>query len=307
MQSLREAPVSAAQHLCVVYQMGKVGSTSLVAALNRVDGVDAVQAHFLGPKSLHEILDTLMDPREGLYFHQHRLGQFTANLDITRRVEAIRTGVDRQTVLDVVSLVREPVDWYRSCLLQDIEGYRSGLAILAEHRCLPRADPDGLIRLALPWALERIAEALERAGGLDPFLGAHRPLEECFSDLPAPVSGQLRQLLAIFLRPFTWLDGHLFAYLKLARSHFAELAAGVLTAKTGWGAVHLLRYEELNLQVSSLGAALGVGALDLGRENVSSTKPFSDAVAASFATSGAERLRVLSRASRFAAEHGYAG
>ena len=59
----------------VVYQYGKVASTSIVKSLNKINDVKAVQTHFLGMCEFIEVLDLVLDPYESEYFTYHRQGQ----------------------------------------------------------------------------------------------------------------------------------------------------------------------------------------------------------------------------------------
>lgn len=309
MELIAERPAEAAvrSRLIVVYQMGKVGSTSLVRSLGALPGVEALQPHFLGPKSLREMITPLIDPLQSDYFHKHRLGQFVANLDITRRIEAVRRGSDTDTALAVVSLVREPIDWFRSCIVQDIEGYLPVLDRMAEHRLLPRAENDSTLRVALPWALEQLADALERAGGVDTFLDRDKPFATCFGDHPAPIARDLRALLAVMLRPYGWLEDHLYQYLDLTADDFARVEGGTLRAAIDWAEIFVLRYEDIEVQAAAVASALGLDDFKLGRENVSGSKPYANAIRSAFETAPGTRLKTLAQASTFARRHGYDG
>ena len=111
-----QAPVAGA-HRFIIYQYGKVGSTSLSAALDQLPGAQASATHFLGEKAFREVFDRLLDPRTPQYFFEHESGQLFRNLRIHRQF--LRRDTD-PGALTVVSLAREPFDWFRSAFAQDI-------------------------------------------------------------------------------------------------------------------------------------------------------------------------------------------
>lgn len=113
------APFDSRPTYAVVYQFGKVASTSVVAALNLLPDVEAVQCHFMGKQALSQVLDSLFAPTMTDYFYFHQRGQLIENIDITRKVSQLRQpGTSEQNLL-VLSMCRDPMDWFRSALTQD--------------------------------------------------------------------------------------------------------------------------------------------------------------------------------------------
>ena len=110
----------------VVYQFGKVGSTALVQALNGLPETDCIQSHFLGVDALREVVPQMVNPRLSDYFFRHLSGQFARNIETTRRMNAIKSGLLDEHLI-TLTLSRNPVEWMRSAITQDINGILPGL------------------------------------------------------------------------------------------------------------------------------------------------------------------------------------
>ena len=80
-------------HRFIVYQYGKVGSTSVVNALNQLPESEAFQSHFLGESAFSETLKRLQDPAASDYVFEHSAGQLIENLRIYRHY--LRRGIQR--------------------------------------------------------------------------------------------------------------------------------------------------------------------------------------------------------------------
>ena len=59
------------KYYAVVYQMGKVASTSIVDTLGSFDHIEAVQSHFLGDKALVAVIPSITDPDISDYFFRN--------------------------------------------------------------------------------------------------------------------------------------------------------------------------------------------------------------------------------------------
>ena len=59
------------KELVIVYQFGKVASTSLVNALNKCPRIEAHQSHFLGESALQRIIPIAVGRGTSAYFHEH--------------------------------------------------------------------------------------------------------------------------------------------------------------------------------------------------------------------------------------------
>ena len=98
-------------HRFIVYQYGKVGSTSVVNALDQLPETEAFQSHFLGEAAFSEPFNRLQDPAVSDYVFEHSAGQLIENLRIYRHYLRRGTSDNRLTI---ISLAREPFDWFRS-------------------------------------------------------------------------------------------------------------------------------------------------------------------------------------------------
>ena len=104
----------------VVYQMGKVGSTSIVASLNSA-GVSAYQSHFLDTASFHQAIDKFDLPNSiSEQAANHLSIQLQRNLVLRNKVKQYQTNTPpREDKLGIITLVRDPLNWYFSNLAQN--------------------------------------------------------------------------------------------------------------------------------------------------------------------------------------------
>jgi len=111
----------------IIYQYGKVASTSLTETLNRMSNVDAYQSHFFGEDAFRATITRLCNADTNDYFFEHSLGQLNENLKAYQLYhQKDRAGGDRCIVLTVA---REPFDWFRSSFVQEIEGHIPALSL----------------------------------------------------------------------------------------------------------------------------------------------------------------------------------
>lgn len=289
--------------LTIVYQFGKVASTSLVNALAKLPSLDVHQSHFLGENALQRIIPIAVDKSTNAYFHEHLRGQLLANVELTYRMNRVLAGHGAPK-LKVISLSREPLEWLRSGLLQDIGGYRTDLLALAVAEQIDSKDELETLERALEAVLVRIVAIIETKGGIIPTveefhrLGGKEMLAPLGADLPLIV----RKLFFLALRPHTWFDEHFRPCFGVGLQDF-EAEGGLWTLRQPRADFVLLRYEDLKDRLADAVTALDVGPLDtLQRDNVSRTKPFAGTVAAAFASETAQVLRnqlLLSDYSRF--------
>ena len=117
----------------IVYQYGKVGSTSLVAALNRLENVEAFQSHFLGQDAFFDTIKRLLTAGLDDYFFENSLGQLVANIKVYRHFINKYHGVSEER-LTVLTACREPFDRFRSAVTQDIQGHLTSLRAMLDKR-----------------------------------------------------------------------------------------------------------------------------------------------------------------------------
>lgn len=296
------------RHFIVVYQYGKVASTSLVATLNALPGIEAVQAHFLGRDSLRDMVAQLVDPAIGDYFHRHQLGQFVENARTTRRINAHRQGLGTDSALSIISLHRDPFDWLRSSLLQDMVAYRPVLGAMPPGPASEVPGDAGRIRAGLEQVFASFCAIIDDFGDIDALLdrlGADgRALAAC------PALAGNRELLGLFhmmLRPFSWFEAHYRPAIGYAVDDLAEVEAGVRYRDVGWASLAVLRYEDLEAQIGAAARRLGIGAIGaLARENESGGKDMVGPVREAFASEAAGALRARFCATSYARRFGYA-
>lgn len=306
-ESEEPVPVPSPTDYLVVYQFGKVASSAIVDSLNRLPGVSAEQSHFLGAEMLQQMLGQLLFPGGEEYFFRHRLGQFVENLRITRELNAFRQGLREPTRLSLVSVTREPLNWLRASLVQDLQGYLPGFAGLGRHWGLPWADEEALIRAVLPRLLGTLAARLEAAGGPDAFLAG--PL--VWSRLIDGTGDAERDLFqegfaAMALRPISWFYVHFPAVAGIEVAALEEAEGGLYChADPGWCDLFVLRYEQVEEGMTRVAERLGLADFRLERVNESHHKPHAQLIAELCAGPEAAALGAQYRTSRYCRRFGY--
>lgn len=282
-------------HVVIVYQFGKVASTALVTSLNACAGIEAHQSHFLGDDALQRIVVNATGPNLTPYFRQHMVGQLLANLDLTHLLKRLQTGKDPRK-LTVVSLSREPLQWFRSSLQQDIAGYQGNLAARA----------DGTMTGGTTDMIAHVLDILERHGGADPVarhIVAHGGRDFL---LQAGVEDEfVKTMLLLALRPLTWFEDHFgkcfgFGLADVPRQDGFWLKRGTPSSFV------LLRYEDIETVFLPAMAAAGV-PFDgpVVQANLSREKSFASDIRAAFASAPACRLGDVLRASDYGRFFGY--
>lgn len=292
--------------LFVVYQFGKVASTSIVKTMQKVDGIDAHQSHFLGEYALKRIVNSAVDPANNEYFHHHTVGQFMTNLELTYRMNKVLSGADDRRLV-VMSLTREPLDWLRSSVQQDIRGYEADIFAYAKARGITRDSEDALMEAALIDMIAALNRFLKAKGGFGAVLTDIRKTsaEEVFAGTLLAKAAILRKLYFLAVRPLVWFDEHF------------KLSCGVdyrdMHSQGDIRYLHqdrasyvILPYENLK---ESLGPALKIVDLPepkaVARENISAKKPYSKQIRAAFEGTDALLLRKFMSYSDYARQFGY--
>jgi hypothetical protein len=292
--------------LTIVYQFGKVASTSLVNTLAKLPSLEVHQSHFLGESALQRIIPIAVDQTTNAYFHEHLRGQLLANVDLTYRMNRVLAG-DGPDKLKVISLSREPLEWLRSGVLQDIAGYRSDLLAFAEDEGLAVEDELETLERALNAVLLRIAAILDAKGGIrdtvEEFhnVGGKAMLAPLGPGIPLIV----RKLFFLALRPHTWFEEHFRTCFGIGLEDF-ECTQRIWILRRPRADFVLLRYEDLKERFADVAAALELGPVAaLQRDNVSRTKPFARTVGDAFASDAAHALRDRLLLSDYAQFFGY--
>lgn len=289
------------QTLTIVYQFGKVASTSLVHTLRMVDGLDVHQSHFLGEDALRRIVPIAVSQSTNAYFHEHLLGQLSTNVALTYRMNRVLAG-HGASPLKILSLSREPLDWLRSGLLQDIKGYRPDLLTYASSAGVSSEDEATTLHDALLLVLSEIAELIDRLGGMTATVDAF--LEKGGKAMMASFGTEytmiVRKLFFLALRPHVWFEEHFRPCFGFGLEEF-EMRDGIWVAHKPRADFAIVRYEDLDGVIDTAFEALGLGSVGtLMRSNVSKTKPLAGVVTGACASEDAMALRRRMLGSRYA-------
>ncbi|MEM7719929.1 MAG: hypothetical protein AAF222_12070 [Pseudomonadota bacterium] len=292
--------------LTIVYQFGKVASTSLVKTLQTNAALDVHQSHFLGESALQRIVPIAVDKATNAYFQGHLSGQLLSNLELTYRMNRVLGG-EGDARLKVISLSREPLDWLRSGILQDMVGYRPDLLAFGTAQGAPQGDEDDALCWALEAVMSRIIEVIEIKGGFPNVIaefnekGGRGMLSPIGVDL-API---VHKLFFLALRPHTWFEEHFRLCFGFGPEAF-DARDGIWVLHQPRADFAILRYEDLETRVNDAFGLLKLGVKGpLLRENVSRSKPGSDVVRAAFSAPVADALRCHLRSSDYAEHFGY--
>lgn len=288
----------------VVYQFGKVASTSIVSTLNHLPDIEAVQCHFMGERALADILPTITGPDVTQYFFQHQLGQFIDNLRITRRVNIIRSGGSSRLLL--VSLTRDPLEWFRSSLVQDMEGYLPILTPFAKNNGIDAQDEAETVQAALELLFTHAAHLLQANGGVDACLDRmNRQGPAIFDKTLFQGNVQTQRIFRMSLRPFDWFEKHFQVALGIGLDQMTNTELG-LEYSDARGDYVILRYEDAETTLKTYLNKIGAPSYDaLKRENESSAKLHADAVSGAIRGPAGRKLAPLFKNTRYSQTFGY--
>lgn len=258
--------------MIVVYQMGKVGSTSICEALNK-RGLETHQTHFLDFKTFHDAIDRFRSPFLTPPECHHISEQLKQNLllrqDINRRRHAGET-------IQIITLVREPFSWYLSNLVQNLFAMEQPLRRWLrevhnrENDTLDKAD----FRLFFEELAQRQAGVI--ATGDDDLLAACRAGFKSAARNPAQF---FYSEVTKLLRPHLWLDTHFHPLTEIDLYDHPFDAQGQRMRVTEQGFdILLLKFEGLAENAASIGNFCDLDDFVLVRENISRGKPAEQAV-----------------------------
>lgn len=285
----------------VVFQMGKVASTAITSALATLPGVTAVQSHFLGSDALCKVLNMAIEPNNNDYFFGHQLGQLTQNITCTRHINRIRAGTDPRQLV-ILSLARDPFAWFRSSLIQDIEGYADMLAELAPDH---GGDRETRVGHGLTRFLAIAADCIGTHPTVDAYRHALRTRAPGAWDSVAGWPYMQRQLLLSAMIPADWYLQHFGSGLGIELDQL-DRHGHVWRHEEGQARIGVIRYEDLDTAFPECCQWAFGRVPRLRVENSSGSKPLSKVIATAFATEEGDRLRRALLTSNYAARFGYA-
>lgn len=292
--------------LAIVYQFGKVASTSLVASLNRLDNVEAKQSHFLGYPALSDALRNLSKPDVPDYFFEHQLGQLYENTLLTRRLTAIQTGRSNERLL-IVSVAREPFSWFRSVILQDIVGNLERFRNIIGAREARGMSDGTVISIGLHRLLLAFLDIIERHDGIDEII-KKLPGQPAavFASNTVMAHNDSKLLFYTMLRPFNWFQKHFEPTIGV-RVADMDYANSVYRHSTDCADIFILNYEDIAQGLGDSLASLGYGQrMFFEHLNRSAPKPFSKDIEKVFETPEAQKLIPHFADTKYARLHGYA-
>ncbi|PIE67711.1 MAG: hypothetical protein CSA23_02740 [Deltaproteobacteria bacterium] len=268
----------------IVYQMGKVASTSLVETLNQIDGVTAYQSHFLGKENLGLILGILLDPDIADHFSYHGEGQLVKNIQLTRLLHQHEKGIaDKRLV--ILSLSRDPVEWFRSQIQQELDGYYADFFQLANLE-RPETNMHEAIRIGLARiesgisvVLDTIDDVIGEPGFIIPPLWSKNgDLWEQFGDTKQIIK---RHVLT-FIRPFYWFDEHIKKNFGIdIYAHNIESAW--FHINKSYFDLYICRFEDLKKNQDRIFSIVGGKKIRMEKLNISHDKDYADVIDGSIA------------------------
>jgi hypothetical protein len=277
----------------VVYQMGKVASTSIVATLTERDGIEAVQSHFLGEKALAALIPSITNADVPQYFFKNQFGQFFENVRTTRRINRIRAGLIPTERLLVISLSRNPIEWARSSVVQDVEGYLAIFKNICKTQSLSSETEEEAVTSGLKYILNASCKLLEKMGGIDAFLANTASYSAKFRNTIFEENPGSARLFMMLLRPAEWFEKHFEVALGVNLKGM-EKNANIWTASSPNADYVIVRYEEMAVALPRWLQDNGICTISkLKRENESGEKKFAKEVADVFKSAAGRRFNKI--------------
>ena len=278
----------------IVYQYGKVASTSLVTTFNKMRGVSAHQCHFFGEEAFRATVTRLCNPDTNDYFFKHSLGQLAENLKAYRLYH--RKGPVEGDRCIVLTVAREPFDWFRSSLVQEIEGHIPALTLSLRDRGVESMSTGQIVSEGLVLLLERIRGAIDSVeGGIDALLPAkRRELDQLIPFTDTEDFEAFLFILSRFLQPHWWFRTQFTPEFGIAIADMVDVGGGLLRAPTEKSDVYLARYEQLEANFAQLLELEKLPTRGLVRVNEGHSKQYAAEINAVFETDVAAALKARS-------------
>lgn len=252
--------------LVIVYQIGKVGSTSIVKTLHDLVDVESRQCHFLGEKSYKNILNNILRPETSEYFFYHNSGQLIHNIKTEREINKwVASGKE----VYFLTLARNPLDWFRSAIIQDLPGTFA----LMDSFARKNHKSEDVYRFFLNTILNEILEIINLLDDSEKYL----------KKMPAKMINHLSginnkyneyssfvvQTINIFFRPFFWFEQH---YREFTGLNVEIDSEGKYFHIDGKKHYLVVRYEDFNTIIHYLNEKFNIPVNELKKENLSKNK-----------------------------------
>ena len=240
----RESPV------VYIFQMGKVASTAIKNALLR-RRIECYQPHFLSKDSFEKLLKCFEEVDMTDWAVDHLSAQIAENLKLYNRLIKFQNAASRDNQqLKVITLTREPLDWYFSNFAQNFGEYKQDVATFVAET--------GNIRIGVDEE-EKILSYIEEffncllnfaSSHMTSFCPEERPrLGKLFQDTKfsgAPGNKILLKHCMILLGPFNWFDVH---FDPVFNTHIIKTALSddfsCRPIKLDYCEILILKYEDL--------------------------------------------------------------
>lgn len=277
----------------IVYQYGKVASSALVATLNSLEGAEAFQCHFLGEWAFGNILTRLCEPHTEDYFFDNSLGQLHDNLRAYRNY--LRRDLEGSDPCKILTVARHPFDWFRSSIIQEIDGHLPAFARSLGLEATSEASSDQVVTEGVALLLERILLAFDVIAVVDDFSVARRlELKESIDFRSEEDFQGFLFLLGRFLMPHFWFKNDFVHATGVKISDWIRVEEGLWSARDSQESVFLIKYEHMQEGFASFLRRVDLPSTELMRINESSEKSFANEVNAVFKSPIAQQLRLRS-------------
>lgn len=287
----------------IIYQMGKVASSALNHALSQRELV-VEASHFLGAEEVAKVVGELCLPWMDAHFTYHLSGQLVRNMVLTRKINWFREyGAARGRRLKIITLVRDPLDWYAASFIQDFAGYRDGIEAW-------RKTCSGLsATVTLPDKVAAFQRAVQERLLVSPEeLLRWTPGQGNYSQDPGEGEGvaALGLLARLMARPLEWFDINFRPVLDV------DVYAQPFDMQRGWSVINgefadvlVLKFECLSELTDVIGRFAGVEDLEIARRNVTREKTGADDIKAAIRNAYTDELRHAIYATPYCRHFGY--
>lgn len=260
----------------IVYQMGKVGSTSIVASLNEA-GIPAYQSHFLDTPSFHGIVDMFsqyisMEEETAHHFSE----QLHNNLLLRNKLLRYQNNeMPEGERLGIISLVRNPLDWYFSHLSQNFFQVEKDLRswLISEYQLI---EDESLTKQHLHYFFAELFNCFDRI--IPDMDRDHDDLPRFYFDEASNTSEGMRYRfiygqVALLHRIHFWFDKHFTPLLDLDVMRYRfDTSNGFTVFHRGNIDIILIKFEKLGDLNIALAQFLGLPSFTMKRLNESKDK-----------------------------------